>query len=238
MLNEMENKDILREAVIKGLAEMCSGQKWTEYVTVEQVVDAIIGCPDHSKLEELVMAKRPAERPYALSMKSLGKKGNPNTVAGYWEICAVRDAEQFEIQFSTKASKVLYTFFLLHAGEEFTLAGLQKYHGEFVKIALALYAVPGMEHTRKTKQWAEEIATRLTSRTGLSGKDNSNQQRSEEFARAKKAMIKAFGEKAGIYVIQGSTGDPTRVLRLPQELAKVPYSFRDEVIGWQGGLVA
>ena len=162
---------------------------------------------------------------------------NHNCVAGYWEVCAVRGDEMIVIPFNNRYSKVLYTFFMLHPGQKITLAGLQKYHNEFKHIALALYTDSEKSHTKATLEWADKIATTLCSRYGSSEKvgTKTNKERSTAFSRAKKSVLSALGEAAGNYVIQGTTGDEKRVLRLPGNLVRVPEAFRDAVIGWQGG---
>ena len=162
---------------------------------------------------------------------------NHNCVAGYWEVCAVRGDEMIVIPFNNRYSKVLYTFFMLHPGQKITLAGLQKYHNEFKHIALALYTDSEKSHTKATLEWADKIATTLCSRYGSSEKvgTRTNKERSTAFSRAKKSVLSALGEAAGNYVIQGTTGEEKRVLRLSDNLVRVPEAFRDAVISWQGG---
>ncbi len=234
---------MIRELVLKALRTQCTGQPWTKVVTIEQIVDAIMGGLDLTVLEAFVEAKKqmkqkPVVRPYTLSMMRVVDKRQYEKVAGCWEICAVRGDEQHVIKFSTKPSKVLYTFFMLHVGEEISLAGLQKYHGEMKKIALALYADPELEHTAKTLREADDIATKLCSRYGLTNDKGSNEQRSQAFSKAKKAVEDSLFDNVQDYVIQGNSRDKNRVLRLPAMLVKVPEAFRDEVIGWQGGFAA
>jgi len=237
----MDEREMIRELVLKALRTQCSGQPWTKYVTIEQIVDAMMGGLDLTVLEAFVEAKKQMKqkrRPYTLSMMRVEDKRQYEKVAGCWEIYAVRDDEQHVITFSTKPSKVLYTFFMLHVGEKISLAGLQKYHDEMKKIALALYADPELEHTAKTLREADDIATKLCSRFGLTSDKGSNEQRSQAFSKAKKAVSDALFEMAQDYVIQGNSRDKDRVLRLPAGLVKVPEAFRDEVIGWQGGFAA
>ena len=217
--------EIIRESVIEGLAARFKDAEWANFVTFEQIVDVIF--------ESLGSAK-PV---YTLELKSLGKKGNPEKVSGYWDIYAVCGSKQVPIPFATKVSKVLFTFFMLHPGKEFSLAGLQKYHDEFKRIALALYTDSSVPHTQMTLTWAEDIAQRLSSRHGLDDKGN-NGERSVAFSKAKKAIQKVIGNAPGNYVIQVTKGSQKRVLPLSPQLISVPDSFRDEVIDWQGGFAA
>ena len=183
------------------------------------------------------MTAKVDKRPFTLSLMQRDEMANHNCVAGYWEVCAVRGDEMIVIPFNNRYSKVLYTFFMLHPGQKITLAGLQKYHYEFKRIALALYTDSEKSHTKATLEWADKIATTLCSRYGSSEKvgTRTNKERSTAFSRAKKSVLSALGDAAGNYVIQGTTGDEKRVLRLPGNLVRVPEAFRDSVIGWQGG---
>ncbi len=234
----MDERKFIREEVIKALTTKCSGQEWTKYVTIEQIVDAILGGLDLLMLEKLMEVKKQVKRPYSLSMMPVKDKRLHGKVAGYWEICVVRGDEQQVISFSTKPSKVLYTFFMLHPEEKFTLAGLQRYHAEMKQIALALYADPMMQHTSETLKEADDIAKQLCSRYGLTEDSHSNEQRSQAFSKAKQAVKAALQKDAEKFVIRGNSRDKNRVLMLPKEQVKVPEAFRDEVIGWQGGFAA
>ena len=131
--------EVIRESVIEGLAARFKDAEWANFVTFDQIVDVMF--------ESLGLAK-PV---YTLELKSLGRKGNPEKVSGFWEIYAVCGSKQVPIPFATKVSKVLFTFFMLHPGKEFSLAGLQKYHEEFKRIALALYTDSSVPHTLQTQ---------------------------------------------------------------------------------------
>lgn len=221
----MDTMEILRMSVIEGLSSKFKGAEWANFVTIEQIADVM--------LESLGLTK-PV---YTLELKSLGKMGNPEKVSGYWDIYAVCGSKQVPIPFATKVSKVLFTFFMLHPGKEFSLAGLQKYHGEFKRIALALYTDSSVPHTLQTLQWAEDIAKRLSSRHGLND-EGSNDERSVAFSKAKKAIQKVIGSAPGNYVIQVTKGSQKRMLPLSAQQICVPDAFRDEVIDWQGGFAA
>lgn len=217
--------EIFRESVVERLTERFKDAEWANFLTIEQIVDVMF--------ESLGQVK-PV---YTLELKSLGKKSNPEKVSGFWEIYAVCGSNQVPIPFATKVSKVLFTFFMLHPGKEFSLAGLQKYHDEFKRIALALYTDSSVPHTQMTLAWAEDIAQRLSSRHGLDDK-GSNDERSVAFSKAKKAIQKVIGRVPGNYVIQVTKGSSKRVLPLSAQLINVPDAFRDEVIDWQGGFAA
>lgn len=226
----------LKKYFIETLSTSFKDEPWIEFVPLELIADAMVKGIDIEKLKELVAAKVD-KRPFTLSLLRRDEMANHNCVAGYWEICAVRGDEQIVIPFIDRYSKVLYTFFMLHPCKGFSLAGLQKYHDEFKRIALALFTNPDVTHTKATLQSAEKIATVLSSRFGASGKvgTNTNKERSTAFSRAKKSVLSALGVAAGNYVIQGTSGDEKRVLRLSGNLVRVPEEFRDAVIGWQGG---
>lgn len=228
--------EALKKLFIETLSAHFKGEAWTEYVPLDLIADAMVNGIDIEKLKEAVAAKVD-KRPFTLSLMQRDEMANHNCVAGYWEICAVRGDEVTVIPFIDRYSKVLYTFFMLHPDKGFSLAGLQKYHEEFKRIALALYTSPNVTHTKVTLQLAEKIATVLSSRFGSSEKvgTKTNKERSTAFSRAKKSVLSALGDAAGNYVIQGTTGDEKRVLRLPGNLVRVPEAFRDAVIGWQGG---
>ena len=228
--------EALKKLFFETLSASFNGEAWTEYVPLDLIADAMVNGIDIEKLKEAVAAKAD-KRPFTLSLMRRDEMANHNCVAGYWEICAVRGDEQIVIPFNNRYSKVLYAFFMLHPGQKITLAGLQKYHGEFKRIALALYTDSEQSHTKATLDWANKIATTLCSRYGSSEKvgTKTNKERSTAFSRAKKSVLSALGEAAGNYVIQGTTGDEKRVLRLPGNLVRVPEAFRDAVIGWQGG---
>ena len=221
----MDKMEVIRESVIEGLAARFKDAEWANFVTFDQIVDVMF--------ESLGLAK-PV---YTLELKSLGRKGNPEKVSGFWEIYAVCGSKQVPVPFATKVSKVLFTFFMLHPEKEFSLAGLQKYHEEFKRIALALYTDSSVPHTLQTQLWAEDIAQRLSSRHGL-GDEGSNDERSVAFSKAKKAIQTVVGGTGGNYVIQVTKGSKKRVLSLSPQLISVPDSFRDEVIDWQGGFAA
>ena len=221
----MDKMEVIRESVIEGLAARFKDAEWANFVTFDQIVDVMF--------ESLGLAN-PV---YTLELKSLGRKGNPEKVSGFWEIYAVCGSKQVPVPFATKVSKVLFTFFMLHPGKEFSLAGLQKYHEEFKRIALALYTDSSVPHTLQTQLWAEDIAQRLSSRHGL-GDEGSNDERSVAFSKAKKAIQEVIGNAPGNYVIQVTKGSQKRVLPLSAQLICVPDAFRDEVIDWQGGFAA
>ena len=228
--------EALKKLFIETLSASFKGEAWTEYVPLDLIADAMVNGIDIEKLKEAVAAKVD-KRPFTLSLMQRDEMANHNCVAGYWEVCAVRGDKMIVIPFNNRYSKVLYTFFMLHPGQEITLAGLQKYHEEFKRIALALYTDSEQSHTKATLDWANKIATTLCSRYGSSEKvgTKTNKERSTAFSRAKKSVLSALGEAAGNYVIQGTSGEEKRVLRLPGNLVRVPESFRDAVIGWQGG---
>ena len=233
----MDMKDFIRKSIMERLAANFNGEEWAKSVIIEQIVDVVMNCLN-APVQDVVAAAQTARGPYSLSLMSLGKKANPESVAGYWEVVAVRGDEQVPIVFSTKVSKVLYVFFMLHAGEELSFWNMEKCHDELKRIALALYTDTEMSHTHKTLQWAEDVALRLSSRFELKEKKGSNKVRSEAFSKAKKAVQRALIEEAGDYVIQGTTGDKNRVLRLSKDLVKVPNAFREVVIDWKGGFAA
>ena len=228
--------EALKKSFIEKFLELFGREAWFKYVPLEEIADAMVDGIDVSKLREL-LAKKVDKRPFTLSLMRREETANHNCVGGYWEVCAVRDDEQIVISFNNRYSKVLYTFFMLHPGQKISLAGLQKYHGEFKRIALALFTDLEKSHTKATLEWADKIATTLCSRFGASEKvgARTNKERSTAFSRAKKSVLSALGDAAGNYVIQGTTGDEKRVLRLPDHLVRVPEAFRDAVIGWQGG---
>lgn len=228
--------EALKKLFFETLSAHFKGEAWTEYVPLDLIADAMVNGIDIEKLKEAVATKAD-KRPFTLSLMQRDEMANHNCVAGYWEVCAVRGDEMIVIPFNNRYSKVLYTFFMLHPGQKITLAGLQKYHNEFKHIALALYTDSEQSHTKATLEWADKIATTLCSRFGSSEKVGSrtNKERSTAFSRAKKSVLSALGDAAGNYVIQGTTGDEKRVLRLPGNLVRVPEGFRDAVIGWQGG---
>ena len=228
--------ETLKKSFIEKFIERFGREAWFKYVPIEEIVDAMVDGIDIEKLMEVVTAKVD-KRPFTLSLMQRDEMANHNCVAGYWEVCAVRGDEMIVIPFNNRYSKVLYTFFMLHPGQKITLAGLQKYHNEFKRIALALYTDSEKSHTKATLDWADKIATTLCSRYGSSEKvgTRTNKERSTAFSRAKKSVLSALGDAAGNYVIQGTTGDEKRVLRLPGNLVRVPEAFRDAVIGWQGG---
>ena len=228
--------ETLKKSFIEKFIERFGREAWFKYVPIEEIVDAMVDGIDIEKLMEVVTAKVD-KRPFTLSLVQRDEMANHNCVAGYWEVCAVRGDEMIVIPFNNRYSKVLYTFFMLHPGQKITLAGLQKYHDEFKRIALALYTDSEKSHTKATLDWANKIATTLCSRYGSSEKvgTKTNKERSTAFSRAKKSVLSALGDAAGNYVIQGTTGDEKRVLRLPGNLVRVPEAFRDAVIGWQGG---
>lgn len=228
--------EALKKLFVETLSASFDGEAWTEFVPLDLIADAMVNGIDIEKLKELLAAKAD-KRPFTLSLMRRDEMANHNCVAGYWEVCAVRGDEMIVIPFNNRYSKVLYTFFMLHPGQKITLAGLQKYHNEFKHIALALYTSPDVTHTEATLKFAEKIATVLSSRFGASEKvgTRTNKERSTAFSRAKKSVLSALGEAAGNYVIQGTTGEEKRVLRLSGNLVRVPEAFRDAVIGWQGG---
>ena len=228
--------ETLKKSFIEKFIERFGREAWFKYVPIEEIVDAMVDGIDIEKLMELVTAKVD-KRPFTLSLMQRDEMANHNCVAGYWEVCAVRGDEQIVIPFNNRYSKVLYTFFMLHPGQKITLAGLQKYHEEFKRIALALYTDSEKSHTKATLEWADKIATTLCSRYGSSEKvgTRTNKERSTAFSRAKKSVLSALGEAAGNYVIQGTSGEEKRVLRLSGNLVRVPEAFRDAVISWQGG---
>ena len=228
--------ETLKKSFIEKFIERFGREAWFKYVPIEEIVDAMVDGIDIEKLMELVTAKVD-KRPFTLSLMQRDEMANHNCVAGYWEVCAVRGDEMIVIPFNNRYSKVLYTFFMLHPGQKITLAGLQKYHNEFKYIALALYTDSEKSHTKATLEWADKIATTLCSRYGSSEKvgTRTNKERSTAFSRAKKSVLSALGEAAGNYVIQGTTGEEKRVLRLSDNLVRVPEAFRDAVISWQGG---
>lgn len=232
-----EKMEALKQLILETLATRFEGEEWTKFVTLEQIADAMVNGIDIMKLRD-ILAKKADRRPFTLSMIRREKMVNHNSVAGYWEICAVRGDEQIVIPFTNRYSKVLYTFFMLHPGQEFTLAGLQKYHGEFRRIALALFYDSEKTHTKATLLDAEKIATTMCSRFGLSEKEGSNNERSVALSRAKRSVLDTLGEAAGDYVIQRTSDKEKRVLRLAPNLVRVPEAFREIVEGWQGGLVA
>ena len=226
----------LKELFIEPLLKRFYGEAWTKYVSLDEIAGAMADGIDVLKLKEL-LAKKTNKQPFTLSLMRREETANHNCVGGYWEVCAVRDDEQIVISFNNRYSKVLYTFFMLHPGQKISLAGLQKYHGEFKRIALALYTDSEQSHTKATLEWADKIATTLCSRFGASEKigTRTNKERSTAFSRAKKSVLYALGDAAGNYVIQGTSGDEKRVLRLSGNLVRVPEAFRDAVISWQGG---
>lgn len=228
--------EALKKLFFETLSANFKDEAWTEFVPLDLIADAMVNGIDIEKLKELVATKAD-KRPFTLSLMQRDEMANHNCVAGYWEVCAVRGDEMIVIPFNNRYSKVLYTFFMLHPGQKITLAGLQKYHNEFKHIALALYTDSEQSHTKATLEWADKIATTLSSRFGASEKvgTRTNKERSTAFSRAKKSVLSALGDAAGNYVIQGTTGDEKRVLRLPGNLVRVPEAFRDAVIGWQGG---
>ena len=228
--------DALKKLFIETLLERFDGEAWIKFVPLDLIADAIVNGIDIEKLKEAVAAKV-NKRPFTLSLMRREEMANHNCVAGYWEVCAVRGDEQIVIPFNNRYSKVLYTFFMLHPGQKISLAGLQKYHGEFKRIALALFTDLEKSHTKATLEWADKIATTLCSRFGASEKvgTRTNKERSTAFSRAKKSVLSALGDAAGDYVIQGTTGNEKRVLRLSGNLVRVPEAFRDAVIGWKGG---
>ena len=228
--------ETLKKSFIEKFIERFGREAWFKYVPIEEIVDAMVDGIDIEKLMEVVTAKVD-KRPFTLSLMQRDEMANHNCVAGYWEVCAVRGDEMIVIPFNNRYSKVLYTFFMLHPGQKITLAGLQKYHDEFKHIALALYTDSEKSHTKATLEWADKIATTLCSRYGSSEKvgTRTNKERSTAFSRAKKSVLSALGEAAGNYVIQGTTGEEKRVLRLSGNLVRVPEAFRDAVISWQGG---
>ena len=228
--------ETLKKSFIEKFIERFGREAWFKYVPIEEIVDAMVDGIDIEKLMEVVTAKVD-KRPFTLSLVQRDEMANHNCVAGYWEVCAVRGDEMIVIPFNNRYSKVLYTFFMLHPGQKITLAGLQKYHDEFKRIALALYTDSEKSHTKATLEWADKIATTLCSRYGSSEKvgTRTNKERSTAFSRAKKSVLSALGEAAGNYVIQGTTGEEKRVLRLSDNLVRVPEAFRDAVISWQGG---
>ena len=228
--------ETLKKSFIEKFIERFGREAWFKYVPIEEIVDAMVDGIDIEKLMELVAAKVD-KRPFTLSLMQRDEMANHNCVAGYWEVCAVRGDEMIVIPFNNRYSKVLYTFFMLHPGQKITLAGLQKYHDEFKRIALALYTDSEKSHTKATLEWADKIATTLCSRYGSSEKvgTRTNKERSTAFSRAKKSVLSALGEAAGNYVIQGTSGEEKRVLRLSGNLVRVPEAFRDAVISWQGG---
>lgn len=228
--------ETLKKSFIEKFIERFGREAWFKYVPIEEIVDAMVDGIDIEKLMEVVTAKVD-KRPFTLSLVQRDEMANHNCVAGYWEVCAVRGDEMIVIPFNNRYSKVLYTFFMLHPGQKITLAGLQKYHDEFKRIALALYTDSEKSHTKATLEWADKIATTLCSRYGSSEKvgTRTNKERSTAFSRAKKAVLSALGEASGNYVIQGTSGEEKRVLRLSGNLVRVPEAFRDAVISWQGG---
>ena len=228
--------ETLKKSFIEKFIERFGREAWFKYVPIEEIVDAMVDGIDIEKLMEVVTAKVD-KRPFTLSLMQRDEMANHNCVAGYWEVCAVRGDEMIVIPFNNRYSKVLYTFFMLHPGQKITLAGLQKYHNEFKRIALALYTDSEKSHTKATLEWADKIATTLCSRYGSSEKvgTRTNKERSTAFSRAKKSVLSALGEAAGNYVIQGTSGEEKRVLRLSGNLVRVPEAFRDAVISWQGG---
>ena len=228
--------EALKKLFIETLSARFNDAEWIKYVPLDLIADAMVNGIDIEKLKE-ALAKKADKRPFTLSLLQRDEMANHNCVAGYWEICAVRGDEQVIIPFIDRYSKVLYTFFMLHPEHAFSLAGLQKYHDEFKRIALALFTDSEKSHTKATLEWADKIATTLCSRYGSSEKvgTRTNKERSTAFSRAKKSVLSALGEAAGNYVIQGTTGDEKRVLRLPGNLVRVPEAFRDAVISWQGG---
>lgn len=228
--------EALKKLFIETLSARFNDAEWIKYVPLDLIADAMVNGIDIEKLKELLAAKVD-KRPFTLSLMRRDEMANHNCVAGYWEVCAVRGDKMIVIPFNNRYSKVLYTFFMLHPGQKITLAGLQKYHDEFKRIALALYTDSEKSHTKATLDWANKIATTLCSRYGSSEKvgTKTNKERSTAFSRAKKSVLSALGEAAGNYVIQGTTGEEKRVLRLSGNLVRVPEAFRDAVISWQGG---
>jgi len=227
----------LRKQIIALLVAYCKDVEAAKFVSFEKLVDGLLQNVESSQTEDSSSDKVGGEN-FKLTMRSLGREANPESVAGYWDICAVRGDEQIVIPFPTKVSKVLYTFFMLHPGQEFTFSKMEKCHEEFKRIALALYTDPRMPHTRVTLQWAEDVARRLSSRYGLADNIGNNKHRSEAFAKAKTAVIKALGTEAGSYVIHGNSREAKRVLRLTAELVEIPEAFRDEVFDRRGGFAA
>ena len=231
--------EALKKLFFETLSANFKDEAWTEFVPLDLIADAMVNGIDIEKLKELVATKAD-KRPFTLSLMQRDEMANHNCVAGYWEVCAVRGDEMIVIPFNNRYSKVLYTFFMLHPGQKISLAGLQKYHNEFKRIALALYTDSNVTHTDATLQFAEKIATVLSSRFGSSKKvgTRTNKERSTAFSRAKNSVLFALGEAAGSYIIQGKSSNEKRVLRLDPQLVRVPEAFRESIIGRLGGSVA
>ncbi len=229
----------LKKLVAETLSTRFDGEPWTKYVSPALIAEAIVNGIDIEKLREIVAPKADT-RPFTLSLLRREEMANHNCVAGYWEVCAVRDDELTVIPFNNRYSKVLYTFFMLHVGQVIKLGSLHKYHDEFKRIALALYTNPNVTHTNATLQSAEKIAAVLSSHYSVSTEagTRTNKERSTALSRAKRSVLNVLGEAAGNYIIQGTSGDEKRVLRLDPKLVDVPDAFRESVIGRLGDSVA
>lgn len=230
-------KDFLCKLIQEELAKEFKNCNIPEVINIENVARGVVDKVDLSDYRQEEAPVKAPKRPYTLSMMRVTDKREQSQVAGLWQICVVCGDDQQSIPFKTKASKVLYTFFMLHAGEGFWLSDLRKYHDEVKRIALALYYGPG-EHTQPTCKWAEDIATRLCSRYGVSDSNTNNKQRSEALSKISQAVYEALGEEAGEFVIQGKSREEKRVLRLSPDRVKVPREFLEETTDWQGGFAA
>ena len=231
----METKDIIRNSFAELLAVQFRRLQLEGVVNLEEAVNDLMACIEVTEKDDKVEV-RPAPRPFALVLEPRHEATFRDSVAGCWDVCAVRGGERRVVTFSTKVSKVLYVFFMLHPGEKFSFAQMQHCHEEFRRIALALYTDPRMpSHTRKTLEWADDVARRLSSLYAVGQDHGNNEHRSVAFSKAKRAVYDALGIEAGDYVIQGRTADEKRVLRLAPGQVCVPASFREEVIDWQGG---
>lgn len=232
----MNKKMIVKEELIKILTEQCMGQEWTKLVSIEKIAEDITNGLATEGVKILLDVSKQMDRHYTLSLLPVNDQSLHNKVAGYWEVCLVSEDDQIPIKFSTKVSKVLYVFFMLHPGVKYSLAGLGQpsCRKQMVNIALALYANSDMEHTKVTVKEAEDIANQLCSRFGTTGDSNSNSQRSQAFSKAKKAVEMYLGEIAFKYVIKGNSRDKYRVLDILAEDVRIPRAFLTEVSGCTG----